>query len=84
MKGFIESLKSRVGRGETTETDEPAPPERNPSTTLYSCPECETTFISEGLQSCPQCDGSLDTTPDEYELGIGPGSPASGGDPRSQ
>lgn len=81
MKGLIESLKSHVGRGTSSEVAETAPPKR--STTLYSCQDCETTYISEGLQSCPQCDGALDTTPDEYELGIGPGSPTASSDPRS-
>lgn len=83
MKGLLESLKTRMGRGTASGADDGAPRGKRSPTTLYSCSACETTFISEEMQSCPQCDGALDRTPDEYELGIGPGSPASGPDPRS-
>lgn len=82
MKGLFESLKTRVSRGASSVADDGVPPGKQPSTTLYSCPDCETTFISEGLQSCPKCDGALDTTPNEYELGIGPGTPGSGSEAR--
>lgn len=80
MKELFESLKTRMSRGTTSEADDGAPSSRQPSTTLYSCPDCETTFISEGLQSCPQCDGALDTTPNEYELGIVPDAAGTGGE----
>lgn len=82
MKDLLQSLKTRMGWRNSAGENDGAPPGKRSPTTLYSCPDCDTTFISEDMQACPQCDGALDRTPDEYELGIGPGSPASGPDPR--
>lgn len=82
MKSLFESLKTHLK--ETARTDDGASSRSSPSTTLYSCSDCETTFISEKLQSCPKCDGTLDTTPNEYELGIGPSSPGSSSEPSRQ
>lgn len=84
MIDLLESLKTRMGQGKTSGTSDGVSHRKRSPTTLYSCPDCETTFISEEMESCPKCDGGLDRTPDEYELGIGPGSPASGHDPRHQ
>lgn len=40
------------------------------STALYTCPNCETTYISSDMQSCPECGGSVDQIPSESDLGL--------------
>lgn len=70
MRGFVESLRTAVwSRTRTTEAGTAASRDR-PSTTLYSCPDCEETYISEQMDLCPRCEGPVERTPSEEELGI--------------
>ncbi len=40
------------------------------TTVLYSCNSCDTTYISENMNSCPKCDETVIQVPSERELGI--------------
>lgn len=40
------------------------------STRLYSCPDCETTYISDGMEFCSECDGGVEQIPSERDLGF--------------
>lgn len=40
------------------------------SPTLYKCSKCETTYISEEMESCPECGSAVDRRPSAAELGI--------------
>lgn len=70
MRNLLASLRTRIGGDERGDPGDGLHGGSRPSTGLYSCPECETTFISEELQSCPTCDGALDPTPNEFDLGL--------------
>jgi rubrerythrin len=38
------------------------------STQLYRCGACDTTYISEEMETCPRCDGPVETTPTGRDL----------------
>jgi uncharacterized paraquat-inducible protein A len=77
MSDLVDSLRAVLGRRGASDDGHRNPPTSSSSTTLYSCDDCETTYISEELQTCPRCDEPVESTPDEYELGIGPETPPS-------
>lgn len=40
------------------------------STGLFACSECDTIYISDGMQSCPECGRAVDRVPSERELDL--------------
>lgn len=69
MTGAIRGLtRTILGRDEVPDDDEEATPE--PSTSLYTCPACDRTYISEGMNACSNCDEPVERTPTKHELGI--------------
>lgn len=37
---------------------------------LYRCTNCDTTYVSERMDSCPECRGAVESIPDERDLGM--------------
>lgn len=37
---------------------------------LYRCSDCETTYVSETMDSCPECRGPVESIPNERDLGM--------------
>lgn len=84
---IVERVKDVLGRGKSTDETQRADPDGTQkaesdgtkvpesdggtSAALYKCPECETTYISEEMESCPECGGAVDQRPSAAELGIG-------------
>lgn len=77
---IVERVKSAFGRGKATDDTQDAESattqatestDDDTSATLYKCPECETTYISEEMESCPECGGAVDQRPSAAELGMG-------------
>lgn len=76
MLGIATHLSQLLGRGEKSETPD-SNADSNASeqaeevpTTLYVCSECDVTYISIEMESCSNCGGTVEPTPDEYDLGI--------------
>lgn len=40
------------------------------TSSLYSCPDCGRTYITESMDVCSDCDRSVERVPNEFELGI--------------
>lgn len=54
------------------ERDSDTPPaEDGTDTGLYVCPDCSTTYISDGMESCPDCGDAVTAVPTERDLGFG-------------
>lgn len=64
IKGLFEGRKSADDAPETESDSDTSP-------SLYKCPDCETTYISEEMQSCPECGGAVEQRPSATELGMG-------------
>ena len=54
-----------LGNNQHTET------ETDVSSTLYSCADCEITYISTEMDTCPSCQSAVEEVPSEAELGLG-------------
>lgn len=64
---ILKRLKSLVDeQGASHPTTDTAP------STLYRCPDCETTFIATEKTVCNGCDTAVEEVPSASELGIGP------------
>lgn len=37
---------------------------------LYTCPDCETTYVAEAMTSCPECGQAVESIPNERDLGL--------------
>lgn len=37
---------------------------------LYTCSDCDRTYISEEMDTCPECGRNVATVPNERELGL--------------
>lgn len=68
---LIERIRGLFDGTESADDTTTTEPDDDPSPTLYKCPECETTYISEEMQSCPECHCAVDRRPSADELGIG-------------
>lgn len=77
---IVERVKSAFGREKATDDTQDAESpttqatestDDDTSATLYKCPKCETTYISEEMESCPECGGAVDRRPSAAELGMG-------------
>lgn len=42
-----------------------------PPTRLYECPECESVYLSEYLETCRSCRTAVEPVPSERDLGYG-------------
>lgn len=56
--------------GPSADSSEPSTADTRRSATLYECPDCETTYISSEMDDCPECRASVETVPNEHDLGI--------------
>lgn len=63
-------LYNLVGKKQSKQTDQQVESDGGLSTKLYSCPDCETTYISDGMESCSKCNGSVEQIPSERDLGF--------------
>lgn len=52
--------------GHRDDSEEPSRTESG----LYRCPDCDTTYVSETMDSCPECRGTVESIPDERDLGM--------------
>ena len=71
MSQLLRTWLSRLSGPTQAET----PPSRDDSedeatTALFSCPACETTYISEGMDACSKCGESVTQIPTERELAL--------------
>lgn len=71
-RSVVKRVKNLFVSGQSAETGRGTKPDGDPSTLLYACSECGTTYISEGMQSCPECDTAVSRIPSERDLGFGP------------
>lgn len=46
-------------------------PDGGLTTKLYTCSDCERTYISEGMDSCSECGAMVTQVPSEADLGFG-------------
>lgn len=44
--------------------------ERSAPAALYTCPDCETTYVCETMESCPECGQPVESIPNERDLGL--------------
>ena len=63
IRNLVDERQS-LGNGQRTEADSTV------SSTLYSCPGCETTYISTEMDACPSCQSQVEEVPSESELGL--------------
>lgn len=56
--------------GTAREDDQADDPEDAVSSSLYSCPGCGRTYITESMESCSNCERPVERVPNEFELGI--------------
>lgn len=68
--GFTAWLKTLIGddgsrAGESTPEPEPREP-----VALFSCQDCDTTYICEEMEACPECGQGVESVPNERELGL--------------
>lgn len=40
------------------------------ATSLYRCPACDRTYVSDSMATCSRCDGEVERVPNETELGL--------------
>lgn len=60
----------REDRGERDDMDDGNDRDDRAEVALYSCRECERTYISERMESCPECGERVEPVPNERELGL--------------
>jgi rubrerythrin len=61
--GFLSRFKRLVGNSlpDSQSGDETC----EAATHLYECPQCETVYIDDAMQSCPECDAGVTQVPNE-------------------
>lgn len=68
-------LRDLLGRFRPTQQSAPPEPDVEPdggvTTKLYTCSDCERTYISEGMDSCSECGAMVTQVPSEADLGFG-------------
>ncbi|MFC3959648.1 hypothetical protein [Halovivax cerinus] len=66
---MTEGIRAYVAKRATSPDDERETDERS-ATALYSCGNCERTYITEGMTDCPRCGEAVDREPSFAELGL--------------
>lgn len=67
--GILGFTRSLFGRGDASDGGQ-GETDRGVSTTLFTCPSCGRTYISEQMEVCSNCDEAVERTPNKHELGI--------------
>ena len=79
VRDVLSGERNREGSGATDRDRSAEPDRRRPdsddgaearTTNLYHCEPCDTTYVSDGLDTCSRCGGSLERVPTEQDLGI--------------
>lgn len=52
------------------QTDHGSRRDQRPSTRLYRCANCETTYVSEEMDACPSCGTDVEAIPTGRDLGL--------------
>lgn len=73
-------MVSRIIEGMVDFFTGPAPPndhqltaaEKSNSTDLFTCVDCNDTYIQNDMDACPKCGETVEPTPSFAELDIGP------------
>lgn len=63
IKSLVDE-RPALGDNHQTET------ETDVASTLYSCTDCEITYISTEMDTCPSCQSTVEKVPSESELGL--------------
>lgn len=66
---LVTSVRRLFDRGAATDTRSVGP-DGGVSTILYACSRCDTTYVSEEMESCPWCSETVESIPNGYELGF--------------
>lgn len=70
VRNILEVLYKLVNKYQSAQPVKQAEPDGGLSTRLYSCPDCETTYISERMESCSTCNERVEQIPSERDLGF--------------
>lgn len=68
MDGDILAWLKTVVNG--TSSDDASASSAAETAALYTCPDCETTYVAEAMASCPECGQAVDSIPNERDLGL--------------
>lgn len=60
-----------LGRGDSGDYDDSTRSDGGSSSALFECSECDTTYISEEMESCPSCGAPVESVPNESDLDLG-------------
>lgn len=65
--GVLAWLKTFVNG---TDSDDASASSTDETAALYTCPDCETTYVAEAMASCPECGQAVESIPNERDLGL--------------
>lgn len=64
----INEVTSRLGIDGSTAANRQI--ERSEPASLFTCPECDRTYVCREMETCASCKVSVERVPNERELGI--------------
>jgi hypothetical protein len=72
LSQIIEQIVGAFTKSESEDKTQVPESDKKHSSNLYTCSNCEETYIMNDIEFCPKCGESVEPTPSFSELGISP------------